>query len=145
MRVNRPHLNTIAIAITVFALSSCSTGNSGVTFDDFRDRASSLAGSEATDCGNAEIGLGNLQNICITTAFVEQRSAFATYDGQGADSRVATGFAVTTGGRVYRLFFDGDPTGGGSSSNGEISVVECLNASMSGIVDGQPTEVFNCD
>lgn len=145
MRAHRLGLNTIATAITLLVLSSCSTGNSGVTFDDFRDRARSLSGSGATDCGNAEIGFGNVQNTCITTAFVERNSAFATYDGEGIDSRVATGLAVTTGGRVYRLFFDGDPTGSGSSSNGEISVVECLNASLSGIVDGQPTELFNCD
>ena len=142
--MNLLHLNILAAVTTVFTLSGCTTGNSGVTFGDFRNRASSLAGSGATDCGNAEIGFGNAQNTCVTTAFVEQRSAFATYDGQGTDSRVATGLAVTMSGSVYRLFFDGDPTGGGSSSNGEISVVECLNASLSGIVDGQPTEVFNC-
>jgi len=45
--MNLLHLNILAAVTTVFTLSGCTTGNSGVTFGDFRDRASSLAGSGA--------------------------------------------------------------------------------------------------
>jgi len=58
---------------------------------------------------------------------------------------VATGLAVTASGEVYQLFFDGDPSGGGSSSNGKITMRECNNARLSGVVDGQAIGVFNCD
>ena len=107
---------------TAFALGSCS-GDSGVTFEEFRDTASELAGRNATDCGHADIDLGSEQNICIGNAYVSQNAASATYDGHGVDSRVAVALAVTEYKKVYLLSFDGDPTGGSSLSNGKIYIL----------------------
>lgn len=145
MKLQYPFFPALIFSFSAFFTGGCSPLDSGVTFDDFRDRARALAGSNAVDCGNAEIGQGNEQNACIGSAFAAQSAAFATYDRQGIDSRVATALAVTVGGGVFNLFFDGDPSGGGSSSNGQITVDECINASLTGIVDGQPNEVFICD
>lgn len=133
------------IPASALLLASCDSTNSGITFDNFRDRVSALAGDNPSDCGHAPADQGSAQHVCIGSAFVEQSAAFATYENQGVDSRSATGIAVTLSDRVFKVFFDGDPTGGGSSSNGEVTVEECINPSLSGIVDGQPTEVFNCD
>lgn len=145
MKLQSLWIYALALSSVTFFANGCSSGNSGVRYDDFRDRASALAGTGAEDCGNAAVEQGNEQSACIGSAFVAFSAAFATYDGQGIDSRSATGLALTVDSRVYRLFFDGDPSGGGSSSNGEITVDECVNPNLSGIVDGQPTEVFSCD
>ncbi|ASJ73947.1 hypothetical protein [Granulosicoccus antarcticus] len=142
---------------TVFTLGSCSSsssGGSGITFQDFRAKASRLAGSNATDCGHADpdpdadIGdgiKGGEQNTCIGNAYLSQTAAFATYEYQGIDSMGAEALVITASSEVSRLSFDSDLTGGGSLSNGEILIFECLNPSLSGVVDGQPNEVFNCD
>ncbi len=145
MKLQYSILFALILSSVAFIAGGCSSGNSGVTFDDFRGRVSALAGSSAVDCGNANIGQGEEQNVCIGSAFVAQSAAFATYENQGIDSRSATALAATVDGNVFKLYFDGDPTGGGSATNGKITVDECINASLSGVVDGQPTEVFSCD
>jgi len=136
----------------VILLGGCaSTGNSGITYGDFRNKASMLAGVNSIDCGNAEIGLGLEQNTCVSNAFKASNSAFATYDLQGFDSRVANSLAVSTDGRVHQLFFDGNPiggvqiSGGSNTANGKIELNECINATLSGVINNQPAAVFSCD
>ncbi len=134
----------LVLASTFTVLGGCDDDD-GASFEDFQDRAHELAGSNATDCGHADVDQYIEQNTCIGSAFVAQNAAFATYEGSGVDSRVAEGWAITVGGKVYRLSFDGDPNQSDRLDDGVIYVTDCLNASLSGIVDGRTTEVFNCD
>jgi len=146
-QISQYHL--LASLMLIMQFGCAGSGASGITYDDFRNRASALAGVDSIDCGNAEIGSGLVQNSCVSRAFVEGKSVFATYDIQGFDSRVASGLAISIDGRVYQLFFDGKPSGvvtsfKGDINNGDISITECINARLSGVVDNQLASVFNC-
>jgi len=141
----RLSLKAASLLICSLALSACSEGESGITFEDYRARVISVAGPGADDCGEAAIGEGANQNECVAIAFANGFSSYAIYNLQGADSQVATAYAVNAQGNVFRLLFDSDPTGGGLENNGEISIFQCLNPRLSGVTDNPEVSVFICD
>ena len=117
----------------------------GITFEDFRGMAGRLAGSNATGCDHADVNQGGEQDTCIGNAYLSRGAAFSNCEAQGIDSRPANALAIMANNRVYRWSSDSDPTGGGSLTNGDILIAECLNARLSGVFDGQSSAVFVCD
>ena len=117
-------------------LTACDSGESGVTFADFRNAVEARAGTDAIEC-SSQID----PNQCIADAFDRATAAFSVFTGQGIDSQTGNGVAITNTSRVFFLDFDSDPSGGGSSSNGRISTRECVNPQPSSTGVG----AFGCE
>jgi len=126
----------IAALITILGISSCTSGESGISFDDFRNAVAARAGSGAVECSNTDNS-----NQCIADSFQAVVPAFSVFESQGIDSQGGNGIAITSDSRVFFLNFDSDPSGGGSLNNGSISTRECINPVLSGPGIGS----FSCE
>lgn len=138
-------LVVIGSAITI--LVGCSSGGeSGITIGDFRDAAKMRAGNDSLDCNDVEVfeSIGSPEN-CISDSFSNVIPAFAVFEGVGIDSQTALAIAINSQSRVYKMLYDSDPTGQGSTSNGRIATSECINPQLSGISDAQEIAVISCE
>lgn len=114
------------LLLVCISVQGCDTGESGVTFEDFRNAVSSRAGIGAIDCSTVVE-----PNQCIADSFGNVMAAYSVSTSQGIDSLGGTGVAITSSSRVFLMDYDSDPTGGGSLSNGRISTRECVNPQLS--------------
>lgn len=110
----------LALALSV-GLSACGSGSDddrGLTFKDFRDTTQNAAGAEAVDCGHVDLGGDRSPaSCCVVSNYAQSLPAFATYDKQGIDSRIAEGFAARRDGTVVVVSYDsGLETGNGSDA-----------------------------
>lgn len=131
--------------LLALVLTACQEDDTGITFDDFKTRAAEFAGEGAQNCGEAAIDEVAEQNLCVAVNFANQMASYAIYNLQGIDSQTARAYSVTPEGRVFRLFYDSDPTGGNSDNNGHITVFECLQPRLSGVTDSTLVSVFICE
>lgn len=88
------------------------------TFGDAWERQSGkLSGSNAIDCGRVRVrGNPEASTECAFRAFREGKPFRVRYDLRGIDSAVSAGLVYTPEGKLYGLFFDGDPYGHGGTS-----------------------------
>jgi len=141
----RLSIKTVLSLVVPFMLFACADVESELSFDDFTNRVKAVAGEGAEDCGVAAIGEGSDQTQCVAFNFGQENPSFAIFNEQGSDSTIANAFAVNADGRVFQLLFDSDPTGGGSDSNGVITMTECITPRLSGVVDNPEVPLFVCD
>lgn len=146
----------VSLSFALIVLTACGEGDAllsfddspsetGLTIDDFRANVVAIAGEGAEDCGEADVGEGADQNECVAFSFGQEIPSFAIYNEDSSDSIEANAFAVNSEGRVFQLFFDSDPSGGGSEVNGVISIRECVVPRLSGVVDNPEVALFVCD
>jgi hypothetical protein len=88
------------------------------TFGDAWDRQSRrLSGTHATNCGRVRVrGDPRTATECALQAFRAGRPFRLRYDLQGIDSAVSAGLVYTPDHHMYRLVFDGAPSGQGGIS-----------------------------
>ena len=88
------------------------------TSGDALDRQSrKLSGPRATDCGRVgDRENRTVANECALKAFREGKPFRVRYDLRGFDSAISEGLVYTPEGKLYTLFFDGDPSGRGGTS-----------------------------
>lgn len=101
---------TILALVLSLGLSACGSDSGdaqGPSFGDFRAATRDAAGAEAVDCGHVDNGVDrSAVNCCVVGRYAQSLPAFATYEEQGVDSRVAQGFAARSDGAVIRLSYD---------------------------------------
>lgn len=87
-----------------------------------------MAGRNGVNCGIVRIGEDpTTATQCALRAFSERKPFRVRYNIQGIDSDVAGGLAMTRGGKLYGLSFDGntDGLGGTSIFHEHVSQTEC--------------------
>lgn len=117
----------IFVFISILGISGCTTGDSGINFEDFRNAVAVRAGTGAIECSSTDN-----PNQCIEDSFQMAVPAYSVFESDGIDSQGGSGVALTSTSRVFFLHFDSDPSGGGSLNNGRITTRECVNPVLSG-------------
>lgn len=91
--------------------------HSASTADAMEKRTSRMAGPKAVDCGHVDASKSPKDATdCAQGAFLQHKPFRVRYDLQGIDSDVAAGLVLTPQGKLFAIFFDGDPYGGGGTS-----------------------------
>jgi len=81
--------------------------------DDWERQSRKLSGPRAADCGRVGVrGSPTAATECALKAFREGKPFRVRYDLPGIDSDISAGLVYTPEGKLYRLNFDGDPSGG---------------------------------
>jgi hypothetical protein len=91
-------------------------------------RASLLAGPQGANCGRVERGHdARAANECVRTSLALGTAFRVRYDVPTIDSNISTGLVRSPQGRLYEIFFDGNPGRAGPTLlfRQRIAVEEC--------------------
>ena len=136
----------IVCALTLLpACEDSSDSGTRLSFNDFKIQVARQMDSSSLDCGTVMVNDETLEaNTCMANAFNNDEAFFAVYELQGIDSQV--GHALTyQNNRLLFWYFDSAPGGSLDSESSIISDSECVNPTLSGVLDGEAFEVFICD
>lgn len=141
------------IAIVCLPLLSACGGNDSddeavvtKSFEDFVAEVDESVEEGAVNCGIVEVGEPEVTtNTCVADSFVNEKSFFAVYQLQGIDSAVGAAITGDGEGNVMKWRYDSNPSGGIPASSSLIESSICINASLTGSVDGGFNDIFSCD
>ncbi len=113
----------ISILICIFLVAGCATNKK------FQETLVDLAGENANECGFVEYRSNtNSGFICAKSSIDSSEPFWLGIQKMGIDSEVWLGLAQSKGGLRYKVEYDSDVTGGGSSTKQpRINVMNCEN------------------
>jgi hypothetical protein len=111
-----------ALAPLLFGQAS---GSSGQPPNDLLEKRMKALAPDAINCGRVGVRADPQKaSNCALDAFKNRKPFQVRYDLQGIDSSVAVGWVGTADGAVIAISFDGDPMGGGGTSETRQRVYE---------------------
>jgi hypothetical protein len=110
--------NFVGLPFFVLTLVMACWAGAGTSSSDAMEQGSrKLAGPGAINCGRVGVNEDpKTATDCALAAFHAGKPFRVRYDLQGIDSDVAAGLSRAKSGKLYGMFFDGDPMGGGGVS-----------------------------
>jgi len=115
------------------------------SFDDFKNQVVDSIDDAAKECGVVKLGNDKTEaNTCVAESFTNKEAFVAVYELQGIDSSVGIALAMQANLTVTLWRYDSNPCGGVPACPSKIEPVVCEDAQLSGVVDGQPEDIFIC-
>jgi hypothetical protein len=100
--------------------------NSALPGDLMEIKSGQLAGSQGVNCGRVAIRENpKAATDCGLSSFKAKKAFRVRYDLHGIDSNLAAGLVLSPNGKLFELYFDSDPSGGGHSQNQQCQVMTC--------------------
>ena len=116
------------------------------SFEGFKNEVVASIDGTYVNCGVVRLGESNLDaNTCAAESFQNQTSFIAIYELQGIDSNVGSALVVDGGPEVEKWHYDSNPCGGVPACDSKIYYESCSNPSLSGVLDGDPSDIFVCE